>query len=184
MSLNSLHVQPIIHMKQAKKFVFIDYSDQDDEDLAPYHGKAIALDIADEHTPFPSLFIIHEMRVRGYHPFHDTCPYVPDAIDWQDWVKTTGVLDDTRSHFYRHGHGRGAPRLPQMPSITPINTSGGGESSARGTQRLELNENVIADILAATRAMPSWKECGVEGTRWTGTAEENRQKYLSISHVP
>jgi hypothetical protein len=174
-------------MKQAKKFVFIDYSDQHDEDLAPYHGKAIALDVADKHTPFPSLFIIHEMRVRGYHPFRNTCPYVPDdnAIDWQDWVKTTGILDDTGSHFRRHGHGRGAPKQPQMPSITPINTSGGGgESSARGTRRLELNEKVVEDILAATRAMVSWKECGMEETRWTGTAEENRQKYLSISHVP
>ncbi|KAF8338519.1 hypothetical protein F5887DRAFT_982643 [Amanita rubescens] len=44
---------------------------------------------------------------------------------------------------------------------------------------LALNADVIADILAATRAMPSWKACQVEGTDWTGTAEENIQKYIS-----
>jgi hypothetical protein len=170
---------PIIHIKQVKKFVLIDYSDHYYDDIQPYHGKAIALDIADRHAPFPSLFIIHEMRVRGYHPFHDTNPGVPDndAIDWQDWVKTHGIWDNTRSHFHRHRlHNHGAPELPQTPSIT---TSGGGESSASGTRPLELNKKVIADILAATHAMPSWKECEMEGTRWMGTAEENKQKYLS-----
>jgi len=44
---------------------------------------------------------------------------------------------------------------------------------------LALNPDVIADILAATRAMPSWKACQMEGTGWTGTAEENIQKYVS-----
>jgi hypothetical protein len=118
---------PIIHMKQAKKFVLIDYSDEYYDDLQPYHGKAIALDIADKHAPFPSLFIIHEMRVRGYRLFHDTT-VVPanNTIDWQDWVKTSGILDNTGSHFHRHGlHGSGVPKLPQMPQIPLMTTSGG-----------------------------------------------------------
>jgi hypothetical protein len=82
-----------------------------------------------------------------------------DAIDWQDWVKTDGVLDNTGSHFHRHRlHNRGAPELPQMPQMPSMTTSGGDESPACGTRPLELNEKVIADIVAATRAMPSWKE--------------------------
>jgi len=161
----------------------IDYSDQDNQYLSPFHGKAIALDVADKYAPFPSLFIIHEMCVCGYHPFHGTHPVVPNdnAIEWQDWVKTSGVWDNTRSQFRRHGHhGGGAPGLPQIQSMTPINTSGG---SASGTRHLELDEKVIADILAVTRAMALWKECEIEGTRWIGTAEENKEKYLSISQV-
>ena len=171
-------------MKQIKKYILIDYSDRYNEELQPYHGKAVALDIADNNAPFPSLFIIHEMRVRGFHPFHNTSPEVPadNAIDWQDWVITKGAWDDTRSQFHRREpHGSGAPGLPQMPSMPPTNSSAERKSSASGTQRLELNEKVIADILAATHAMPSWKECEREGTKWTGTAEENKQKYLSIS---
>jgi hypothetical protein len=172
-------------MKQIKRFVLVNYSDQYNELLQPYHGKAIALDIADKYTPFPSSFIIHEMRVRGFRPFHNPHPEVPfdDAVQWVNWITTRGVWDDARGQFHRHRpHGSGASRLPQMPSMTPMDTSGsGGEPSASGMQRLELNNKVIADILAATREMPSWKECEIEGTSWTGTAEENRQKYLAIS---
>jgi hypothetical protein len=112
----------IIHKKQAQKFVLIDYSDQHNDDLQPYHCKAI-----------------------------------PDnsAIDWQDWVKTHGRWHNTGSHFHRHQlHGSGTPELPQVPTMAPINSSGGCESSASGTQCLEFNEKVIADHLAATRVMP------------------------------
>ncbi len=169
-------------MKQIQKFIFIHYSDQEDlaGDLQSYHGKAVALNIADNYTPLPSLFILHEMRVRGFHPFHDTSPDVPvnDAINWQDWVITRGVWDNSTNQFHRHGPS--PPSLPQTLQMTPAMTTSGGGPSGSGTQHLELNEKVFADILAATRAMPSWKACVIEGTRWTGTAEENKEKYLSI----
>ena len=176
-----LRIAVIIHTKQAKKFVLIDYSNRPNQALQPYHGKAVALDISDKYAPFPSLFIIHEMRVRGYHPFHNITPDVPgnDAINWPQWVITDHVWDNSRGHFHR-GELRGSPGLSQTLSTTPITTSGG---SGSGTQPPEFNENVTADILAATRAMPSWRECVLEGTSWTGTAEENRKKYLSISQV-
>jgi hypothetical protein len=174
---------PITHMKQDRKFVFIEYSDRPNVDIQPFHGKAVALDISDKHAPFPSLLIIHEMRVRGFNPFHNASPDLPDVITWQDWITTSGVLDGSQSHFHRHSRGlrgSGSAGPLQIPSITPINTSGG---SGSGTRRLELTEDIIAEILAVTHAMPSWKECemGEEETRWVGTAEENTKKYLSIS---
>ena len=184
---NLLCADLVIHVKQVKKFVLINYSDHYFDDIEPYHGKAIALDIADKLAPFPSLFIIHEMRDRGIHPFHDTSPNVSNdnAINWQDWILTSGVLDNTKSHFYRHGpHGSDAfEELPQMIQIVPLmTTSGGGKSSASGTHPLEFNQKVIADILAATHAMPSWRECEIEGTRWTGTAEEISKSTFLVSH--
>jgi hypothetical protein len=51
--------------------------------------------------------------------------------------------------------------------------------TSSGTRKLELNADVIADILAATHAMPSWKACQMENTSWSGTADENIQKYVS-----
>jgi hypothetical protein len=42
-----------------------------------------------------------------------------------------------------------------------------------------MNADVIAEILTATHAMPSWKACQVDGTSWTGTAQENIEKYVS-----
>lgn len=61
--------------------------------------------------------------------------------------------------------------------------SEGGLSS--GTHRLEpltSSEKVIADMLEATHAMPPWKACELEGTSWTGTAEENLENYRSIQY--
>ncbi|KAN0105568.1 hypothetical protein V8E52_010919 [Russula decolorans] len=51
------HLFFIRFFPNAKKFVLIDYSDHYYDDIQPYHGKAIALDIADKYAPFPSLFI-------------------------------------------------------------------------------------------------------------------------------
>jgi len=174
-------------IKQAKQFVLINYSDRNDDsddDLRPYHGKAIALDIGDKHAPFPSSFIIHEMRVRGFYPFSNTAPDIPadDVFPWQDWI-TTGNIWDSNNNMFRKGSNQtsssAAFPLPQSLSMTPM----GGGPSTSGMRHLELNEQVIADILAATRSMPSWKACEVEGTGWTGTTEENIQKYLSTVSI-
>ena len=164
---------PSIYSKQIRKFVFINYSG--DRYLQVFHGKAIALDIKEKYAPFPSLFIIHEMRVRGFHPFQPVVLTVPDDMHWQDWILSDQVFDNTSDSFKR---GRPPPnrnsrsaraQLPPHPTTTA--------SSSQRT--VALNTDVIADILAPTRAMPSWKACQVEGTSWIGTAEENIQKYVS-----
>jgi len=164
---------PSIYSKQIRKFVFINYSGE--QDLQQFHGKAIALDIKDRYAPFPSLFIIHELRVRGFHPFQPVTPIVPDDIHWQDWISSEQVFDDASDSFKRdrpppNDNDRSAET--QLPSH-PVTTAPSGQRT------VELNADVIADILAATRAMLSWKACVVEGTSWTGTAEENIEKYIS-----
>ncbi|KAI0298214.1 hypothetical protein BC826DRAFT_1103150 [Russula brevipes] len=152
----------ICFFPDTRKFVFINYSG--DSNLQEFHGKALALDIRDKHTPFPSLLIIHEMRVRGFHPFQPVTPTVQDPAPWQD--RKTGSYDGNDS----------TPAQPRLPSGFMTMNVGGSSSGGRA---LELNENVIADILAATCAMPAWKACEMEGTGWTGTAAENIEKYVS-----
>ncbi len=153
--------------------MFINYSSRDY--LEQFHGKAIALDIKDKYAPFPSLFIIHEMRVRGFHPFQPVTPTVPDAILWPDWILLDQVFDNASDSFKRDcpphnlSHGPAQAR----PLFHPMTTASSGQRT------VALNADVIADILAATRAMPSWKACEIEGTSWTGTAEENIEKYVS-----
>ncbi|KAH9068382.1 hypothetical protein EDB83DRAFT_2290756 [Lactarius deliciosus] len=155
-----------------QRFIFVNYSGSDE--LQRYHGKAIGLDNQDRHAPFPSLFIIHEIRVRGFHPFQPISTEVPDGNPFQDWIIGDGVFDNTSRSFKRDlsdsGNSSGTT-LPQFPHVAT--------NTGPGVHTLELNANIINEILAATRAMPSWKACEVEGTSWDGTANENIEKYIS-----
>lgn len=165
-----------IHKKQIRKFVLVNYSDN--RLLREFHGIAIALDITDPHVPFPSLFIIHEMRVRGFHPFGPPNPAIPNDIAWQDWILSEGLFNGDSSSFKREplprNHSSSVTAHPQLPPTT-ANTDG----TSSGGRTLALNAEVIGDILAATRAMPPWKAFQIEGTSWTGTARENIQTYIT-----
>jgi hypothetical protein len=122
------------------------------------------------------------MRVRGFHPFEPIEPAMPDDGPWQDWILSDGVFDNVSGSFKRdsppvNGDNGNNFSAQSQPQFQPTTTSSGDASS--GGRRITLNADVITDILAATRAMPSWKACQVEGTSWTGTAQENIQKYVS-----
>ena len=147
-------------------------------ELQQFHGKSIALDIPHRYVPFPSLLIIHEMRVRGFHPFSPISPDVPVGTPWQDWILSDGVFDNESNSFRRdmltdgsNNENFSAPAQLQGQSTTRATSS--------GVQALELNTDIIAAILAATRSSNSWKACQMEDTSWDGTAEENIQKYVS-----
>ncbi|KAG6820292.1 hypothetical protein H0H93_002730 [Arthromyces matolae] len=146
------------------KFILINYSQL--RVLEDFHGKAVGLDIDDVHAPFPSLLIIHEMRVRGFHPFQPLAPIVSDDIPWQDWIVSEGVFNDVARSFHREQSptsqvqpSHGSAQLQLQPSL-PTTTN-----SVPGQHPLELNSNVIQQILAATYASRSWKACMLEYDR-------------------
>lgn len=119
------------------------------------HCKAISLDISDRYAPFPSLFIIHEMRVRAFWPFAASELELPDEIAWQDWI-ASDKLESTGegSPFFRRKkqHREQAPwPFPPSNMMTGIITGTTGRSrSLSGKNTLALNNDVIAKILAAT----------------------------------
>ena len=159
-----------IHWKQIRRFVFVNYSGA--SDLRKFHGKAVALDINDRHVPFSSLFIIHEMRVRGFHPFEPIEPTMPDEVTWQDWISSEDVFDSASGSFKRDrppGSPNNKTSSQQQSQCQPTTMSAGGASSSLRP----LDADVIADILAVTHAMPSWKACQMEGTSQARTVGEN-----------
>ncbi|EIM91736.1 uncharacterized protein STEHIDRAFT_47689 [Stereum hirsutum FP-91666 SS1] len=172
----------IRYMPEERKFILFNHSGKDN--LAQYHGKAIALDIGDRHAPFPALFILHEMRVRAHFPFHSTVE-APDEILWQDWITSSGVLrpDPSEGLFIREGPPQRPPRPPPPPPQQQQQSSTqAGDASELPAQApiLGIGNDTIAAILGATRAMPSWRASQMEGTSWDGTAEENRAKYMAL----
>jgi hypothetical protein len=167
---------------QARKFVFVNHSNK--PSLAQFHGKAVALDVRDHHVPFPSLFIIHEILARGAHPWSPVSPDLPEDPPWQDWVVREGVLRSDgglgSGWFKRDGY----PHVNDGPLVGSVQLQttapNEGANPPVGYSPLALDANTINGILAATREMTSWKTCVLEGTDWSGTAEENMKKYLAI----
>ncbi len=174
-----------------------------------FRGKAIAIDIDDQHAPFPSIFIVHEMRVRGHNPFRPIQQNLPNVIKWQDWITSDNLLlpipnptnelfrrdppsdDDDENGSGGNGDGDGDGGAGNGGAGTDDannNDSNQCDLPRRRTgydgryllgHKLELNACVIDDILAATHAMPSWKACQMENTSWSGTTDENIRRYVS-----
>jgi hypothetical protein len=134
--------------------VFINHSGH--SFLQEFHGKAIALNIKDKYVPFPSLFIIHEMQVHGFHPFQPVVPTVPNDIPWQDWILLNHVFDNVSDSF-KHDHP--PPNHNNSFSVQaqllfhPMTTSTDGASSSQCI--LVLSVDIITDILVVMHAMLS-----------------------------
>ncbi|KAF7976605.1 hypothetical protein HWV62_6104 [Athelia sp. TMB] len=112
---------------------------------------------------------------RDARPFAPPAPEMPDACAWQDWIGAEGVWDEGAGSFRREGPPGNiysgpaqAEVLLQIPHMAPD-----------GSHALALDQDAVANILAATRASASWRACVREGTSWAGTAEENVRKYVS-----
>ncbi len=79
--------------------MFINHSEN--PDFREFNKKAIALPSRGRYAPFPTLFLIHEMRVRGFHPFQEVVTTIPNEIRWQEWIVDRDVFDDTTGDFKR-----------------------------------------------------------------------------------
>jgi hypothetical protein len=73
------------YFQQIRNFVFVNFSQI--QDLEQFHGKAVILDSSHRHSPFPILFLIQEMRTRGFYPWCTDRP-----IDCP--LSTTYTVDD------------------------------------------------------------------------------------------
>ena len=107
---------------------------------------------------------------------------MPDDIPWQDWILSDGVFSNISDSFNRdkpprNRYSNTSASAQAQQQFQPATMNAGDASSGRRV--VAMNADAISDILAATYAIPSWKACQMEGTRWTGTGEENIKKYVS-----
>jgi hypothetical protein len=94
----------------------------------------LALNVRDRHTPFLSLFIIHEVRVHGFHPFS---PVAPTDGAWKDWIVAGSVFDSDTISFKRERPRRSrsnisSQQLPEFQmNVDVISKSGRKYTEAR-----------------------------------------------------
>jgi hypothetical protein len=160
---------------QARRFILVNFADR--PEYAEYNGKCVALDIDDRHAPFPALFLIHEMRVRGFHPFWDTPNIDITTLHDQAWMISDGVRN-TAGKFIKLEPPSSASHTALTASTSVTSTGLQASGTSAGFQG--ISKNTLDAILEATRQSASWKSCVLEGQDWSGTAEENTKVYLSL----
>ncbi|KAF5360468.1 hypothetical protein D9756_004542 [Leucocoprinus leucothites] len=153
---------------QAQKFVFINYSGI--QSLQKFHGKAIPLDIREPDTPFPSVFILHEMRVRGTYPFRPAEPDIPEYQDitWQEWVLSEDLFDNVTGLFrrdrppgFRYSDEEDVKASTEVPVLQCLGTTIPQGSPSH--DMVNADNGVVDEILQATWELASWRACVQEG---------------------
>ncbi|THU92262.1 hypothetical protein K435DRAFT_213286 [Dendrothele bispora CBS 962.96] len=91
------------YVPEVSKFVFMNFSNITDQPYVNLHQKAIGLQPLERCSPMACLFLIHECRVRGRHPFRQN-PFLPQNIEWAHWIPWTGmaILSTVSHHFKAH----------------------------------------------------------------------------------
>ncbi|EJD54075.1 hypothetical protein AURDEDRAFT_53357 [Auricularia subglabra TFB-10046 SS5] len=162
--------------KETQKYYLINFSGR--EELAMHHGKAVALDFAHQRAPYPAVFLIHEIRTRGFWPWQEHTVDI-SANTYQDWVVRGGYLNE------------GGHLSPNAPEPAPLPAPYGDASSLGGQSglgqvsgrkvTLEPPEAIFAQTLAFQQTMPTWRAALLENESWSGTATDNIQKYLALT---
>ena len=80
------------YYQQHRVFVFINFSQE--RSLEKYHGKTVALNPNHVLTPFPALFLIQEMRTRGFHPWRTDRPIPQPLAPTYDVDDNSGEMAD------------------------------------------------------------------------------------------
>lgn len=147
--------------------------------LNEFHGKAIGLDIEDIRAPLPLLCLVHEYMARGRN-FYQPTPDVEVTGGWQEWMISEGVVnenDDGSFSFNREAPTSGPPadqslNVEKSPATQVASTSGSRAMIMPPT------DDLIKELMAVQRTMPSWKASQKDAMGWEGTAEENMKKYV------
>jgi hypothetical protein len=137
-----------------------------------FHGKAIALDVNDQHAPLPLLFPVHEHRARGRNFLQPTFE-VELTNRWQTWLVEGGVVnewDDGTVTFNRD-----APITGGSGRLQTSSTAAGPESPGSRIVIIPPTDDLVKELLAFQHTMPSWTAWQREAMGQEGTGEENAE---------
>ncbi|EIW76845.1 hypothetical protein CONPUDRAFT_168586, partial [Coniophora puteana RWD-64-598 SS2] len=168
---NGLMMCPTHHVAFDALMFFIRYE--------PKLGKYIFVYFDSYGSSTAKPLLVHEYMVCGKN-FLQPSPAVPISGHWQEWMLTSGVVNEGEGGesftFKREAppqpsgphqglHALSANRYSPSPDIAPES----GPQLFLSAPQPEL----IGQLMSTQRTMPSWKAWQTETMSWEGTTEEN-----------
>ncbi|KAF8966628.1 hypothetical protein BDZ97DRAFT_1917438 [Flammula alnicola] len=165
---------------EANEFVVVNHSRL--ADYESIHGNVLHFDTNTKRCPFPTAFLWHEYRVRGFHPTYGDRPVTIKRGSLQGGYFSrrhgAGVLNDgAHGCDGGEGHGYGGVGAGEQVEGHDASVSGHDDMKPLTFTPMRLEGHNLAAWLKAAREHSSWKDCVVENLSWNGTAEENVEKY-------
>jgi hypothetical protein len=140
-----------------------------------------------KRCPFPTAFLWHEYRVRGFHPTCDDRPVTLKRLGTTGGLRLggggfSGGSDGAGVHHDGPGgrdHGNGGGGAGGQVDGHDTNASGHEDTKATSftPTLICLDGDEFTPWFKAAKQHSSWKDCVMENTSWSGTAEENIEKY-------
>jgi len=168
---------------QTNQFVIVNHSREPDYEAV--HGKLLHFETDTKRCPFPTAFLWHEYRVRGFYPTCGDCEvtthkggdifgFAPQrGGELRTGNDRGSVLDIHTSGELSSGTGANAGAHNRFTT----NSSGHDSDDVISFTPVPLVGDDLVSWLAAARQHSSWKDCIVENMSWDGTAAENIDKY-------
>jgi hypothetical protein len=92
-----------------------------------------------------------------------------------DWIVNDSVVNEVDGQPFSFKRERKAPAPPILPRALPATDA---PPSGSRSVIMPPTADVVEEILAYQRTMPSWKAMQQENMGWEGTAEDNIKKYV------
>ncbi|KAF8817172.1 hypothetical protein BYT27DRAFT_7153801 [Phlegmacium glaucopus] len=147
---------------ETNEFVVINHSQH--PAYESIHGNVLHFNTNTKQCPFPTTFLWHECRVRGFNPTYGDRPVI---------IKRGGLRG---GGFFGRCDGAGAGAGEQVEGHD-ANASGHDDTNTLTFTPMHMGDDNFAAWLKAAQQHSSWKDCVIENLSWNGTAAENIEKY-------
>jgi len=182
-ALTSMYNFYIKWRSQTNEFIVVNHSQIPGYETI--HGTVLHFNTDAKRCPFPTAFLWHEYRVRGFHPTRGDRPVNPKRIGgslqgggFSGGPDGVGVHDDGR-HDEGGDHSNGGTGAGEQVDGHDANVSGQDDpKTAPFTPApMSFGGDEFSAWLKAAKQHSSWRDCVMENTSWSGTAEQNIEKY-------
>ncbi|KAJ3507027.1 hypothetical protein NLJ89_g6533 [Agrocybe chaxingu] len=169
---------------ETNTFVAVNHSQ--DPNWEALHGNVLHFNTNTKRCPFPTAFLWHEYRVRGFHPTRGDrlVPIKRGGLQGGGFFGRGDGAEPHHDNVARRGGG-GDPGNAGAGAGEHVEAHGSGHDDVNMPTftPMRLEGDSLAAWLKAAREHSSWKDCVVENTSWDGTAAENIEKYQRLLRI-